>query len=198
MSTSTDPNRTITATTTRSTVAPDSCSVCRQLRLERREDALYELTPDTSGGWVQWSSAILRLVRRLGDQATHIVTIEQRSRTGRSLQLTIGHGVARLEASGNAHLTGSSRLTGVDERLLTLLGWTAPAQGGHGHPSEPSQNWTMPLDHGDWAGLVENITATIVGIFRFSGQIPVSVQVAQASRPCGSCSWPGETLAPAA
>ena len=90
--------------------------------------------------------------------------------------ITIGGGETLVAASSNTSLTGASRLNGVEERLLVLLGYTIGPKG-HGQPSEPSANWTLSVPEGDSITLVETITATLVGILGFSEQLPVRVRV---------------------
>lgn len=183
MSTSTDTSH---ATTTA------ACPACRQLRKSAaRYSTGYTVTPSVGGGWMQWSGALLRLLQRTGSEPTRALLIEQPSRTERYVQVLVGHGVAHAEASSNEYLEGASRLSGVEERLLTLLGWVAPNPRSS-NPDEVSTNWTLPLVHGDWTNLVETITATLVGIFRLSEQLPVEMNLFLADHPCRACSWPNE------
>jgi hypothetical protein len=188
MSTTTDTNHHSTASTHRSD-ANATCPVCRQMRRSAdRYRAEYVVTPADGGGWMQWSAALLRLLERTGNEPTRALIIEQPGRTQRYVQMLFGHGTAHVEASSNVYLEGSSRLSGVEERLLSLLGWTAP-QSTVDRTDEMPANWMLPLAHGDWVNVVETITATIVGIFGFSEQLPVEMFVFLADRPCNSCSW---------
>jgi hypothetical protein len=142
---------------------------------------------------MQWSAALLRLLERTSNEPTRALLIEQPDRTQRYLQMLVGHGIAHVEASSNVYLTGASRLSGVEERLLTLLGWAAPNPNSDS-PDEVSTNWTLPLVYGDWTNLVETIAATLVGIFRFIEQLPVEITSFLADHPCRACSWPDEEL----
>lgn len=188
MSISTDTNHPSTDPTHRSD-ANTACPVCRQLRRgSERYRAEYVITPASAGGWIQWSAALLRLLERTGHEPTRALLIEQPTRTERYVQLLVGHGTAHVEASSNVYLSGSSRLSGVEERLLSLLGWTDPFST-TGHPDEQPTNWALPLAHGDWANVVETITATIVGILGFSEQLPVTMTLFLADHPCRTCSW---------
>lgn len=183
MTTSTDTNESTTAS---------ACPVCRQFR---KASSLYRsgytVIPSDGGGWMQWSAALLRLLERTSNEPTRALIIQQPDRTDRYVQMLVGHGIAHVEASSNTYLEGASRLSGVDERLLTLLGWVAPNPHSS-NPADVSTNWTLPLIHGDWTNLVETVTATLVGIFRFSEQLPVELSMFLADRPCRSCSWPDE------
>ena len=178
---------TTTDTSDATTIA--ACPTCRQLRKSvARYSTDYTVTPSVGGGWMQWSGALLRLLQRTGSEPTRALLIEQPSRTERYVQMLVGHDVAHVEASSNVYLEGPSRLSGVEERLLTLLGWTAPKADGD-DPDDLPANWSLPIVRGDWANLVETITATIVGIFGFSEQLPVEMRLFLADHPCRACSW---------
>jgi hypothetical protein len=188
MSITTDTNLHSTASIHRSD-ANAPCPVCSQLRRAAEQfRAEYVVTPADGGGWMQWSAALLRLLERTGNEPTRALIIEQPSRTRRYVQMLVGHGTAHVEASSNVYLEGPSRLSGVEERLLSLLGWSAPHSTVDRADQMPS-NWSLPLAHGDWVNVVETITATIVGIFGFSEQLPVEMTVFLADQPCRSCSW---------
>ena len=154
------------------------------------EPISYSVTPAHDGGWSQWSANLQELLRSFGDLATKVVVIEQPQRTGRYVQVLVGHGIAYAEASSNVYLTGASRLSGVEERLLDLVGWQPPVS------TDPtgtkSCNWHLPLVYGDWTELGEVLTATLAGVFGLSEQLPVDVHTFGAAHPCRSCSWPDE------
>lgn len=113
--------------------------------------------PAHLGGWVHWSTQLLHLLQDVLRQPAAVLTIEQPQRNERVIEVHVRHGVVRI-------LAGGTDLSGVEERLLTLLGWVGP-------------QWTLPFVSGDWDDLVETITATIVGIFGFSEQLPVDLRV---------------------
>lgn len=180
------------STDTNPSTTTNACPTCRQFRrTSDRYSATYTVTPANGGGWMQWSAALLRLLDRTHLEPTRALIIEQPGRTDRYVQMLVGHGIGHVEASSNEYLEGASRLSGVEERLLTLLGWVAPNPHSSA-PNEVSTNWTLPLVHGDWTSLVETITATLVGIFRFSEQLPVEMRMFLADHPCRACSWPDE------
>lgn len=172
--------------TNRSDDRDQSCPVCVQLRKQAPAAMHPSTIPSRIGGWVQWSALLLQLLHDIGNEPTRVVIIEQPHRNDRYVQMLVGHGFARVEASSNQFLQGTSRLSGVDERLLTLLGWQAPNTAAR----TPSPNWTLPLVEADWQNLVETITATVVGIFGFSEQLPVQWSIFAADHPCHDCSWP--------
>ena len=131
--------------------------------------------PASIGGWLQWSAALTRVLRSLDPNRPGCVVIDQPERSQRFVQVIVTPEYTHIEASSNAYLAGASQLNGVEERLLVLLGY-AEGRPGHGHPAEASSNWTLPIEHGDWITVVETVTATLVGIFGFSEQLPVRMQ----------------------
>lgn len=133
------------------------------------------LVPASTGGWLQWSAALTRILRSLDSTRPGCVVIDQPERSQRFVQVIVTTDETVIEASGNAYLAGVSQLNGVEERLLALLGYTEDGAG-HGHRAESSGNWRLPIEHGDWITTVETVTATLVGIFGFSEQLPVRVQ----------------------
>lgn len=111
--------------------------------------------PARMGGWVQWSTLLLQTLQHVVRQPSAVLTIEQPLRNQRCIEVHVRHGAVRVMASG-------TDLTGVEERLLTLLGWVGP-------------QWTLPFVSQDWDDLAETLTATLVGIFGFSEQLPVEM-----------------------
>lgn len=121
-----------------------------------RVPATNSVIPSATGGWVRWSSLLLDVLLDVFHQPAAVLTIEQPLRNGHCVEVHARHGAVRIMARG-------ADLNGVDERLLTLLGWVGP-------------QWTLPFVRGDWDNLVETITATLVGIFGFSEQLPVEMR----------------------
>jgi len=189
MSTHTDTERiTLDPATHCSDDRDQSCPVCVQLRKHAPAPTHPSIVPARIGGWVAWSATLVGLLHDIAKEPTRVVIIEQPHRNERYVQMLIGHGRAHVEASSNEFLSGTSALSGVDERLLALLGWNAP----HTGAGTPSPNWSLPLVEGDWQNLVETITATVVGIFGFSEQLPVEFSIFGADHPCSECSWPDD------
>lgn len=169
----------------------DGCRVCRELRLEGPREQVFTLAPRDGGGWDAWADALLRFVRRIGHQPTRALVITQLPCTERYVQGHIGHGIVDLQASSNVYLTGSSRLAADHEELLGLLGWRAPDRLVD-EPELMPANWTWPRVHGDWPGVVEVVTTTIVGVFGFTEHLPVTMRTFGCDQPCRGCSFPDE------
>ena len=171
------------------------CPVCRQLRMERQEPHTFVVTPADGGGWQLWSPALLRFFQRIGSQPTQAVTIDQPALSERYVQVMIGHGIAHAEASSNVYLSGDSHLTSEHENLLERLGWVAP-EADHDDPDEWPANWHLPLIHDDWEFLAEMLVATIIGVFGFSGNLPVEVRSFAADEPCRAPRGGGDRTTP--
>lgn len=165
------------------------CAECRHLRLEADDAHAFEVVPADGGGWRMWSKALLRLVRRMGDQPTQAIVISQEPFTQRYVQAIIGHGIARVQASSNVYLTGMHRLTAEHEQVLALLGWLPPTADAD-DPDEYPANWSLPLVYRTWDDMVEVIAATLIGVFGFTEHLPVSVITFGCVHPCRTCSWP--------
>jgi hypothetical protein len=170
------------------------CAVCVQLRLEASDELNYELAPAAGGGWHEWAAALVRLLRRVGGEPARALIITQDPVTQRYVQMQIGHGVARVEASSNAYLLGRSCLSDDEEELLNRIGWRAPVSEVD-QPDEYPSNWTLPRVCGCWDDLTEVILATIVGVFGFIDSVPVKVQAFQLERACRDCFFPVEDVA---
>lgn len=166
-----------------------ACTECRHLRLEADDARAFEVAPVDIGGWRMWSKALLRMVRRMGDQLTQAIVISQEPFTQRYLQAVVGHGIARVEASSNASLQGMHRLTDDHHQLLVLLGWRPPTDESL-DPRDGPGSWSLPLVHRTWDDMVDVISATTIGVFGFSEHLPVSVITFGSVHPCRTCSWP--------
>lgn len=163
-----------------------SCALCDKLRGERPARVVYARAPRLGGGWPEWAVAVEGMLRAIGHGPTNVVLITQDVLTQRYVQLLIGHGVAHAEASSNAYLRGSSRLAADQERLLGLLGWSAPTRR-IDRPGDMPTNWALPPFEGAWDELVEVLLATIVGVFGFNENVPVIVTTFMADHPCPAC-----------
>lgn len=104
------------------------CSACAQLRMEGSLAVDYAVTPAAGGGWLGWGAALTRLLRKIGQNSTQVLIIEQRRHTARDAQLLVGHGQAHAEASSNVCLPDDSHLCSEEENLLGRI-WPAAAAG---------------------------------------------------------------------
>lgn len=166
--------------------AEPRCPVCAQLRMEGSLAVDYAITPAAGGGWLGWGAALTRLLRKIGQNPTQVLIIEQRPHTAGYVQLLVGHGQAHAEASSNAYLPDDSRLCAEEENLLVRIGWRPPARGFDDREELPA-NWTLPLVRGDWQGVAELALATVAGVFRFDKNLPVQVETFQTDDPCMDC-----------
>lgn len=173
-------------------LAPQGCVDCRQIARHRPPEQAYSVAPADGGGWEQWGAALLRLFERIGHQPTQAVIITQESFTQRYVQVMIGHGIAHTEASSNVYLDDDSVLTDEHEELLDMLAWQRPSLD-HDEPDQMPANWSLPLIHGEWAYLVEMLKAVVIGVFGFSGHLPIEVRTFGVDEPCRACSWPDES-----
>ena len=105
----------------------ETTSACNCLaERSRTETVTYSIAPRAGGGWAAWGAALTALLVRLTAAPTHCAIIDQRPNE-RYLQLMLGHGHARIEASGNGYLTGDFRLGESEERVLAGLGFRRPS-----------------------------------------------------------------------
>lgn len=169
----------------------DNCPVCRQLRLEGPPDRTYVVEPASGGGWGTWSTALLRLLRRIGSDPTQALIIEQPAAGDRYVQALIGHGIAHAETSSNVYLDDESRLSDQQEDALRQLGWHAPDRD-YDDPDEMPANWYLPLIHGDWPYLADMLATTAIGVLGFDEHGPVVLRTFAAQNPCRDCSWPDD------
>lgn len=167
------------------------CSVCRQLVVDGHPATNFVVVPASGGGWPAWATALLRYLRRIGNQPTRAVIFSQPTINARYVQMQIGHGLAHAEASSNVYLPEDSKLSADDERLLRELGWRVPAADVD-DPDEYPANWSLPLVHGDWNYLVEMSLATLVGVFGFFVTHGIRIDTFGCDSPCRDCSWPAE------
>lgn len=162
------------------------CPVCAQLRMEGSRVIRYAVTPAAGGGWPGWGAALTRLLRKIGQNPTQVLIIEQRPHTARYVQLLVGHGQAHAEASSNVYLPDDYQLCAEEENLLVRIGWRPPERDFDDGEELPA-NWTLPLIRGDWQGLAELVLATVAGVFRFDEDLPVQVGTFQTDDPCVDC-----------
>lgn len=154
----------------------------------RTETVTYSLAPRAGGGWAAWGAALTALIVRLTAAPTHCAIIDQRPNE-RYLQLMLGHGHARLEASGNGYLTGDFRLGESEERVLAGLGFRRPSTADS--EDDLPENWSIDQPAADPAQLAQLVTATASSVMAFDNRWPITIDVFGADAPCEACCWAG-------
>jgi hypothetical protein len=159
----------------------ERASICScELERARTVDAELELAPELGRQeWRGWTRALAELLRDLADGPVHVLILTQPA-CERYVQVVVGHGEARVEASSNAHLRGD-RLFAHDERRLASLGYR--------RPDAASPYWTLEEPVGLPEQLAELVAHTLVGIFGLDATSPLHVGRFGADRPCRTCSW---------
>jgi T3SS (YopN, CesT) and YbjN peptide-binding chaperone 3 len=162
-------------------VIEERASTCScELERARTVDAELELLPELGRHeWRGWTRALSELLGGLADGPVHVLILTQPV-SERYVQLVVGHGTARVEASSNAHLRGD-RLSAHDERRLASLGYR--------RPDAASPYWALEEAVGLPEQLAELVAHTLVGIFGFDATSPLAVGRFGADRPCRSCTW---------
>lgn len=168
-------------------VTRDDVEVCRcaeERPLTRRQE--FDIAPAPGGGWLVWSHALARLLARLSVQPAHCVVITQ-DPNQRYVQLIIGHGHARVEASSNTYLEGDFRLGPTEEAQLRLLGFKSPDELDDDHPGP--YNWWFNEDSVDPFDVAELLSRMMMSITAFDSRWPIHIEVFGADSPCDACFW---------
>ena len=165
------------------TVAPidEAASACScAVERARTVDAELELHPERGRDeWRGWTRELASLLRDLAEGPVHLVLLTQPGHE-QHVQVIVGHGEARIEASSNAQLR-RERLSGDDERRLASLGYRRPGLG--------SPSWSLEEPIGLPEQLAELVAHTLVGIFGFDPAAVLGVDRVGATRPCRTCAW---------
>jgi hypothetical protein len=158
-----------------------TCELARERTIERH----FEIAPAAGGGTVAWAIAFGRLLMRLLALPTHCVVITQEPNQ-RYVQLILGDGHARVEASSNHYLDGDFRLGASEERHLRALGFNPPEElDDEGWP----RNWWFASDHADPAQIADVLAHTAIAVMCFDERVPITINVFGADNPCETCSW---------
>jgi hypothetical protein len=163
----------------------DSTCTCEADRV-LTADRTFEIAPDAGGGWTSWARALTRLFTSLAARPTHCLVITQEPNQ-RYVQLAIGHGNVRLEASSNTYLTGDFRLSPADEERLLRVGFRSPWDEVEHEYARP-KNWWLeePIGHPIW--ITELVTHTLISIMAFDSRYPATITMFGADTPCKACS----------
>ncbi len=164
----------------------DSTCTCRAERPLTAERT-FELAPDAGGGWSSWARALTRLLTSLASKPTHHLVITQ-DPNERYVQLAIGHGNVRVEATSNTYLTGEFRLSPAEEDCLRAVGFRSPWAEVE-HEYDRLQNWWLVEPIGLPVLIAELVTHTLISISGFDARHPVTITMFGADHPCKECSW---------
>jgi hypothetical protein len=143
-------------------------------------DAAIEMLPAHGrDAWRGWTLALAALLDDLSGGPVHVLLLTQAGRE-RYVEVVIGHGSVRVEASSNAHLR-RDRLSAEDERRLAALGYH--------RPERTTTRWWLEEAVGLPEQVAELVAHTLVAILGFDAGAPLGVDRFGADRPCRSCSW---------
>jgi hypothetical protein len=143
-------------------------------------DAAIEMFPAHGrDAWRGWTAELAALIGDLAGGPVHVLLLTQQG-TERHVEVVVGHGSVRVEASSNAHLRGD-RLSADDERRLAALGYH--------RPDRTTPRWWIEEAVGLPEQVAELVAHTLIAIFGFDAAAPLGVDRFGADRPCRSCSW---------
>jgi hypothetical protein len=158
-----------------------TCERDRERTIERR----FAIAPAAGGGTVAWATAFARLLIRLLALPTHCVVITQ-DPNQRYVQLMLGDGHARVEASSNHYLDGDFRLGATEERHLRALGFASPDELGD---TWRPRNWWFEPEHTDPVHVADVLAHTMIAVMCFDERLPITVVVFGDEHPCEACAW---------
>ena len=151
----------------------------------------FEVAPDSGGGWTSWAVALGRLLTRLVDRPTQYVVITQ-EHNQRYVQLALGHGNVRVEATSNIYLKGDFRLSAAEEERLGALGFRSPWDDVELEDAEPENWWFEELSVGGDARpvlIAERVVSTMTTVSAFDSRYPVTITMFGHDDACKESAW---------